>query len=46
MELQSIVGMGKLMEFFRARVDVAQKNLGSVEEVLRSGSTCPRTGLL
>ena len=35
MELQSIVGMGKVMEFFRARVDLAQKNLGCVEEVLK-----------
>ena len=35
MELQGIVGMGKVMEFFRARVDVAQKNLGTVEEVLK-----------
>jgi dynein heavy chain len=35
MELQGIVGMGKVMEFFRVRVDIAQKNLGSVEEVLK-----------
>jgi dynein heavy chain, axonemal len=35
MELQGIVGMGKVMEFFRARVDVAQKNLGTVEDVLK-----------
>ena len=35
MELQGIVGMGKVMEYFRARVDLAQKNLGSVEEVLK-----------
>lgn len=35
MELQFIVGMGKVMEFFRARVEVAQKNLGTVEEVLK-----------
>ena len=35
MELQSIVGMGKVMEYFRARVDTAQKNLGTVEEVLK-----------
>jgi len=35
MELQSIVGMGKVMEFFRARVDKSQKDLGCVEEVLK-----------
>ena len=35
MELQSIVAMGRVMEFFRARVETSQKNLGVVEEVLR-----------
>jgi hypothetical protein len=33
MELQSIVSMGKVMEFFRDRVEISQKNLGIVEEV-------------
>ncbi len=35
MELQSIVSMGKVMEVFRARVETSQKNLGTVEEVLK-----------
>ena len=35
MELQGIVGMGKVLDFFRARVETAQKNLGCVEEVLK-----------
>lgn len=34
-ELQSIVSMGKVMEFFRDRVEASQKNLGIVEEVLK-----------
>jgi len=35
MELQSIVSMGKVMEFFRDRVEASQKSLGIVEEVLK-----------
>lgn len=35
MELQSMVGMGKFVDFFRDRVMHWQKTLGSVEEVLK-----------
>lgn len=35
MELQSMVGMGKFVDFFRERVMHWQKTLGSVEEVLK-----------
>jgi dynein heavy chain len=35
MELQSIVGMGKVMDFFKARVDKSQHDQGCVEEVLK-----------
>ena len=35
MELQSIVSMGKAAEVFRARVELSQKNLGIVEEVIK-----------
>ncbi|CAM9107555.1 unnamed protein product [Discosporangium mesarthrocarpum] len=35
MELQSMVGMGKFVDFFRDRVNHWQKTLGSVEEVLK-----------
>jgi dynein heavy chain len=35
MELQSIVSMGKVMEFFRDRVEASQRSLGIVEEVLK-----------
>ena len=34
LELQAIVSMGRVMEFFRARVEASQRSLGVVEEVL------------
>lgn len=35
LELQSIVSMGRVMEFFRERVEASQRSLGIVEEVLK-----------
>ena len=35
MELQTIVGMGKYVDYFRDRVTLWQKNLGNVETVLK-----------
>ncbi|CAM9279490.1 unnamed protein product [Choristocarpus tenellus] len=43
MELQSMVGMGKFVDFFRDRVMHWQKTLGSVEEVLKLWSNVSRS---
>lgn len=42
MELQSMVGMGKFVDFFRDRVTQWQKTLGMVEEVLKLWSNVSR----
>jgi dynein heavy chain len=39
LELQTMIGMGKFVDFFRARVTGWQKQLGNVESVLKEWST-------
>lgn len=43
MELQSMVGMGKFVDFFRDRVTQWQKTLGMIEEVLKLWSNVSRS---
>ena len=42
MELQSMIGMGKYVAFFRSRVLTWQKNLGNVETTLKEWSAVTR----